>query len=326
MVGDLVVDHAGHERAGGGGDPAAQLGADGDVPHPGGDQDLLVGSPDPLADGADVVLALPWLVRDADAAGQVHERHVDAELVGEVRGEMEQPPRQTGVVVVPQRVAREERMDAKLLDPGVAEGEERLAQLRDGHAELGVLRRADDAVCRLEVAARVDPAAHRPRELPHVVAPEPQLVEGVKVDGRAEVARQAVVGERRVARGEHGRLAAYAAGVGEHELGERGAVGSAALLRQDADDDGVGGRLDGKVLAEAGIPGECLVKGTGAGSQQVLAVQVERRGMDLGNLLQPLPRDEGPLRGGCAHLQIISRGVSASLRPYGRGEPGTPVR
>ena len=76
----------------------------------------------------------------------------------------------------------------------------------------------------------------------------------IQVDDGAQLVGQRVIGRRRFVGREHQIVAVGAAGVGQHELHAGGAVATAAVLAQNVDEKRVGSRLDGEVLAEAGIP------------------------------------------------------------------------
>ena len=80
-------------------------------------------------------------------------------------------------------------------------------------------------------------------------------------------------------------MALKAAGLRKQKLGVAGAVHTAALLVQDAQQRGVGRCLYRKVLLEPGIPGKGGVDGTGALANAGFVVKVERRGDVCGDLL-----------------------------------------
>ena len=80
-------------------------------------------------------------------------------------------------------------------------------------------------------------------------------------------------------------MALEAASLGEQELGVAGAVHTAALLVQDAQQRGVGSRLYGKVLLEPRVPGKGGVDGTGALANAGFVVEMERRGDVCGDFL-----------------------------------------
>ena len=73
----------------------------------------------------------------------------------------------------------------------------------------------------------------------------------VQVDDRAEVPGLDELLGGGVVGGEHDLLAGDADPLGEHQLGQRAAVGAEALFLQDLQDEGIGQRLDGEELLEA---------------------------------------------------------------------------
>ena len=275
-----MVDDAGHKAARRGQHPAAELCGKANVSHARWHQHLLEGPAHALAYGGDVCRRVLRAVVDADAAGEVDEPHVDAKLLVQAHGQLEERAGQARVVVVHLRVAGEKRVDAKVLHPQGGKPAEGLLKLRDGHAELGVLGVSDDAVCRLEGAAGVDATAHAGGHPAVQGALEaPHHVEAVQVDDGAHGVCLGKVRVGRVVAREHDALAGHARRLGEGELGGRGAVAAAALLGQDGDDPGVGRGLDGKVLAEARVPGKRGIERTRPLADLGLVVDVERRGM-----------------------------------------------
>ena len=72
----------------------------------------------------------------------------------------------------------------------------------------------------------------------------------------------------------------------QQQLHQAGAVRAAALLPEELEDGGVGGGLDGKVLLEAGVPGEGGVDPPGVLPQAFFVVEVEGGGVFLYDLVQ----------------------------------------
>ena len=96
LVDVLLVGGPGDQTAVGRQQEAAQLGADGHIPHPGGDQHLLIGAAHPLPDNGDVVGGLLRAVGHPYAAGQVDEGDVTACLFLQLHSHPEQDPGQGG--------------------------------------------------------------------------------------------------------------------------------------------------------------------------------------------------------------------------------------
>ena len=244
---------------------------------------------------------------------------MDAELVAQAHGLLEEQPRKARVVVVYLGVAGKKRMDSEVLDAERRQARERLLELLARHAELRVLRVADDAVGRLEAAAGVEPAADHARQLAAERAPEAiDHVEAVEVDDGAEVASLAVVLVRGVVAREHDVPAGDAAGLRERELGAGRAVAAAALLGEDAHDPRVGGGLHGEVLLEPRVPRERLVERTGAAANLRLVIEVERSGVLGADGLELLFAYEGALVHARVSLLSNSSGGRAIRRAAGK--------
>ena len=106
-----------------------------------------------------------------------------------------------------------------------------------------------------------------------------QIDVGAQLVGLLHILHGGLVG------GEHDIAAGKAAGLAQHQLGQGGAVHAAALFLQDLQDDGVGQRLDGKILPEALVPAEGLVDAAGVLTDALFVVDVERGGHVLDDLL-----------------------------------------
>ena len=138
LVGLLLVEHPGDQMAVGGQHEAAQLGAQGDIPHAGGHQNLLVGPADPLTDDGDVVGGLIRAVGDAHAAGEVNEGDVAAGFLLQLHRHAEENSGQGGIILVGQSVGGQEGVNAELLRTQLLQGPEGLGHLLPGHAVLGL--------------------------------------------------------------------------------------------------------------------------------------------------------------------------------------------
>ena len=113
LINMLLVNRRRHKAAVGAEHVAAQLRIDGNIAHTGRHKNLLIGTPDTLTDSHDVHRLLIGAVRDADAAGEIHERDVRARLLVELHGKFKQDARERGIILVRRRVAGEESMDAE---------------------------------------------------------------------------------------------------------------------------------------------------------------------------------------------------------------------
>ena len=136
-----------------------------------------------------------------------------------------------------------------------------------GHAVLGIAGLVHDleaflALAQLEGPARVVAAEDVLGDPGHTVQ---EVHHGgiVQVDVCAQLVCLLHVLHGGLVGGEHDIAAGKAAGLAQHQLGQGGAVHAAALFLQDLQDDGVGQRLDGKILPEALVPAEGLVDAAG---------------------------------------------------------------
>ena len=298
LVDVLLVEDPGDQVAVGGQHEPAQLGAQGHVAHAGGDQDLLIGLPDALADEGDVVGGLVGEVGHADAAGQVDEGDVAAGLFLQFHRHLEQNGGQGGIVVVGHGVGGQEGMDAELLGAQLLQALEGLGHLGTGHAVLGVAGVVHDlealiALAQGEDAAGIVAAGDPLGDIAQGVLQKVDVGDVIQIDGGAQLGGQGELLGGGVVGGEHDVAALEAAAVGHHQLSEGGAVHTAALLLQDLQDLGVGGGLHGEKLFVAGVPGESLVQGAGIFPDALLVIEVEGGGVLVGDLLELFQRDEG---------------------------------
>ena len=275
-VGVLLVRDAADEARERRQHEAAQLAGNVHVAHARGHEDLLERAAHALADGGDVVGRLLRPVGHAHAARQVHEAHAHAALALDAHGEAEQQPRERREVLVGHGVAGEKSVDSQLADASARQLARGLEHLGLGEAELGALRRVEDAVGEREVAARVEAQAHEGGELPHGTLPGVDVGDVVEVDARAQARGVGELGVGRVVGGEHDLVSPKAQRLGEHELALAGAVEAEAVLAQDGEDGGVGRGLDGEVLLEAGAPREGVDELLGPLADAALVVEVER--------------------------------------------------
>ena len=115
LIGVLLVENLGDQVAVGSQHEPAQLGAEGHITHPRGDQDLLVGPPYPFADDRDVIGRLIRTVGDAHAAGQVDKGDMTAGFFLQLHSGAEENGGQGGVILVGNGVGGQESVDAELL-------------------------------------------------------------------------------------------------------------------------------------------------------------------------------------------------------------------
>ena len=254
LVNLLLVNGLGDQAAVGTHHKATHLGADGHIAHAGRNQDLVVGSVYPLADGVNVVGLLLGLIGNADAAGQIDEGDVRAGLALQACGKLKEDACELGVVVVGDGVAGKECVDAKVLGAFGFEHVEGLEELLGGHAVFGVAGVIHDAVGDLEQAAWIKAAADRFGDGPRNTLKELDVADVVKVDDGTQLVGELKVGSRRVVGREHDVVSRDAQRAGDHELGIARAIAAAAVFVENGDERRVGVGLDGKVFLKARVP------------------------------------------------------------------------
>ena len=297
LVDVLLVEHPSHQMSVGGQHEAAQLGADGHIAHPGGDQNVLIGPPHPLADDRDVVGGLLRPVGHPHAPGQVDKGDVGSCLLLQLHGGAEEDGGQGRVVVVGQGIGGQECVDAELLRPQLTQTAESLGHLGPGQAVLGVARvvhhlKALLALPQSKSAPRVETAGNLFGDVSDGLLQKVNVSDVVQIDGGPQLVRQDELLCRGVVGGEHDLVPPEPAAVGHHQLSQGGAVHPAALLPEELQNLGVGGGFHGEILLEARIPGEGFVQRPGVFPDAPLVVEMEWGGVVLGNLLKLLRGDK----------------------------------
>ena len=291
LVDVLEVQHPGHQTAVGTGHKAPQLAAQAHIPHAGGDQDLLKFLLHAPADQGDVVGLLLRAVGDADAAGEVDIPDMAPGLLLQLRRQAEEDARQLRVVLVGDGVGGQKGVDAEGPRPLGPQGPEGLGDLGPGHAVFGVAGGVHHlepvlALPQSEHAAGVIAAEDGLRNVPDGLLQKRHMGQVVQIDDGPQRVRQPVLLRQGVVGGEHDLMAPEAALLRQQQLHQAGAVRAAALLPEELEDGGVGGGLDGKVLLEAGVPGEGGVDPPGVLPQAFFVVEVEGGGVFLYDLVQ----------------------------------------
>ena len=177
-------------------------------------------------------------------------------------------------------------MDAETLRALFFQDSVSLEDLLVGHAVFRLARTAHylcaDAEVSSGIVAAADSLRYRTRDLLEKI----YMSEIVKVDDRPETSRLDKILSRRRVRREHYLLAFESDSVAHHELGERRAVDPAALLLQNIEYDRVRRRLDGEILPESLVPREGGVQRARPLTYSLFIVYVERRRVDLRDLLE----------------------------------------
>ena len=180
-------------------------------------------------------------------------------------------------------------MNAKVLHPFFLENSIGLYNLSVGHTILGVTGIVHDAIGKLIDAARVIAAAYGIRQGADLPLIEINVTDVIKINdspdlsGIAELFRRSIIGS------EHNLMPLQTNGVREHELTQRRAVRPTAVFLQNFDQEGVGGCLDSKVLAEARVPGKGLPHVTRLLADSLFIIYMEGRGIPGRNLFCLFP-------------------------------------
>ena len=285
LVGVLVVDALGNECAVGAEDEAAHLGVDGNIAHARRNEDLVERAVNALADCHDVVRLLPRLVGDAYAARQVDERDMHAGLLLNLNGQLEQDAGERRIILVCDRVGREERMNAEVLYTLLLHVLERLDELLAGHAVLGLLRGVHDLVFENEVAARIETAGHGFLPLAYLVVVV-EVGDVIKVYDGVEVACELEILVGRHVRGEHDVVTGDAAGAAELKLGIARAVAAEALLVEDLHQTRGRGRLDREVFLVARVPRKRRLYLACVLADRLFIIDMKRRRVGLADFLR----------------------------------------
>ena len=246
LVDVLFVDSPGHKAAIGPHHEAAQLAAQLHVPHPRGNQDLLIFLPHALADKGDVVLRLLRAVGDADAAGEVDVLDVTTGLRLQLRRQPEEDARQLRVVVVGDGVGGQEGVDAEVLGPLGFQHFKCLGDLGPGHAVFGVAGGVHHlepllALPQGENSPGIVPTEHRIRDVSDGLLQKLHMGDIVQIDDRPQPVRQPELLRQGIVGGEHDLMAPEAAFLRHHQFRQAGAVRAAALLTHDLQQGGGGG-------------------------------------------------------------------------------------
>ena len=176
-------------------------------------------------------------------------------------------------------------MDTEILDPVLLQDPECVKELGSRHAVLRIARRIHDPVADLEDPAGIIAAAHRLREFADCFRVALDHREIVKVHDRADLIRVDVFFIRRVIGGEHDVFSVTADRLRHHKLCHGRAVAAASLLKEQGENDRIGLRLNGKILAESGIPGKGLMDLANILAKSLLIIDIEWSGDLCSDLL-----------------------------------------
>ena len=114
----------------------------------------------PLPDLPDIIGGLLRPVRDADTAGQIDERKMNAELLMCLCGKLEQLSGKLRVILIGNGVGGKECMNPEVLHAVSLQLRICIEKLLLRHAVLGIPGIVHDAIAHLENSARIEAAAH----------------------------------------------------------------------------------------------------------------------------------------------------------------------
>ena len=289
LVDVLLADSLRDEHSIGSQHETAKLGEQLYVSETCGNEDLVELLMYLLADYCDVVSGLVGAVGNSYAAGEVDEAQLNAGLFLDLHSGAEQDSRECGVVVVGKRVARKERMHTELLRALFLEYAVAFDELVVREAVLRVLRGVHyvGAAVGLELSARIVAAGDELR-YPGQLVEDVDVCEIIEVYQRAHLVGKPEIIVRRSIGAEHDLMTLSADLTAQQKLGVAGAVKAAALASQDIHNEGVRGSLHSEVLLEALVPGKRLEQRSCGLANALLIIDVERRGVGLGDLFDLL--------------------------------------
>ena len=208
-----------------------------------------------------------------------------AGLLLNLNGQLEQDAGERRIILVCDRVGREERMNAEVLDTLLLHVLERLDELLAGHAVLGLLRGVHDLVFENEVAARIETAGHGFLPLADLVVVV-EVGDVIKVYDGVEVACELEILVGRHVRGEHDVVTGDAAGAAELKLGIARAVAAEALLAEDLHQTRGRGRLDREVFLVARVPCKRRLYLACVLADRLFIIDMKRRRVGLADFLR----------------------------------------
>ena len=219
LVNMLGVDRPGHESTVGGEHEAAHLGIDRDISHSRGDEDALVFFPHSLSDHTNIIGDLALAVGDSYAAGEIDEGKVDAEFPLCLCRQAEKSSGQFRVIVIGDRIAGEESVQAEVLHSLVPEDPVAFEELSLGKAVFGIAGIVHDPVAHLEDAAGIVAQGHGLRELPvQDLFKEGDVGDVIEVDDGAQLRRKGVLLSGSVVGGKHDLMSRGPHGIRQHQL------------------------------------------------------------------------------------------------------------
>ena len=241
------------------------------------------------------------LVGDSDAAADVHELEVDADLLVDLPCEREKKLCGVDDVLGVELVRGDHRVEAEARDARRLHLRIVVKELLARKAVLRLLGLADDGVAALQGPGVVTAAenmalkfhgsgcggARTPVRSTNRLKQKIPMRNVVEVDNRAKFPRLLELLGRRVVRRKHYRLAYVAHLLGKNELCHRRAVAPEVEFLQHLHEVRVRRRLYGEVFAEALVPCKRLLQATRVLADRLRVVDVKRRRPFLRRFLDP---------------------------------------
>ena len=293
LINMLFMDGGGHQTAVRAGHIAAKFAGDVYM-HTGGNNHLLVQSAHIVCNLFNIRRRLLRAVGNAHAAGKVNHKKVCADHFMRLGRQFKEHPGDGGIIGGVSGVARQQRMQAKLLNAFALQNADGLEDLRAGHAIFGVPGMPHAGVANMQLAAGIVAQADFFRNAA-VALEKFDMGNIVQIDNRAQLARVYIVlGGRHIGR-EHDVVALEAHGLGQHKFRNGSAIHPAALAFENGKYIRVGIGLDGEVFPKAGVPGKRRLHAPRRFTNAFFIVEMERRRVNRGDFPQFFGGTEGQL-------------------------------
>ena len=254
----------------------AHLGEERHIPHSSGNQNFLKLFADALADLGDIVAALLRAIGDAYAARQVDELDLGTRALMKTHRQTEQDARQFRVILIGDRIAGQERVNAELFG---AQGHQFGVGLRHlvlAHTIFGIAGVIHDAIAQVKDSTRIVAAADGFGNTRHPLQ-ELHVGQIIQVDVGAQFVGLLHILHRRIVGGEHDITPRKTARLTHQQFGIAGAVHAAAFLLQDFQDIRIGRSFYGEIFFESFVPGKRRIDTAGILPDSLFIIQVERR-------------------------------------------------
>ena len=193
-------------------------------------QNFLIYLTHAFADDSDVVGFLIRTVRNTDTTGQIDEGNVCAGLLFQLYCQFEQFSCQSGIIVIRYRVTGQKRMDTEILHTLCLQDLISLKHLLRGETVFSIARIVHDVIADGKISAGIVTAAQGLGQITDGLLQEIDMGDVIQIDGGTDFCRIFEFMGRGIVGGEHNVLSLYPHSIAEHQLCQRGAVTSTAVI------------------------------------------------------------------------------------------------